>query len=191
MCHFITATLPVEADLNRSEEIFKAHRLSFRQTENESVREYLEKGDLYILTTKGMCDCGTVLASQCSDDEGSDEIDVQKSKDRALEKLKAKGWSASKIARWQKEQDLSAEREKMQDRRAHENSLTRVEDWVNFIHDLLSSKATKRIGILVHEYSGGLDKRIKILGKQCVSLKDLTPKLLVEMREDVMYDFIL
>lgn len=44
-------------------EIFSRHKLRFKEIENESVREHLEPGDLYILTTQGMCDCGTVLGS--------------------------------------------------------------------------------------------------------------------------------
>jgi hypothetical protein len=190
MCRFITATLPNDADLKKSEEIFNRHHLRFEKIENESVREHLEKDDFYILTTKGMCDCGTVLASGSSDSYRSDEANFQKLKDKSIEKLKAKGWSDTKIKRWQKEQELSAEKEKRQEEQAHENAMTRADDWMDFIQDILNSKMTKRIGILVHEYSGGIDNRIKILGKQPVPLKKLTPKFLVEMSEDVIYDFV-
>jgi len=191
MCCFITATLPRDADLKKSEEIFKHHHLSFRMIENESVSEHLEKGDFYILTTKGMCDCGTVLASQSSDDYWSDNSNFQKFKDKSVEKLKTRGWSDAKIRRWQNEQDLYAEKEKRQEAEAHESAMTRVDDWINFIQAILNSKATKRIGILVHQYKGGIANKMKILGKQTVSLNKLTPKALVEMKEDVVYDFVL
>jgi hypothetical protein len=190
MCHFITATLPKDADLKSAEQIFKLHHLGFKEIENLSVFEHLEKGDIYILTTKGMCDCGTVLASNNPENHQSDEIQAQKYKDRTIEKLKAKGWSDTKIRRWQKETELNKEKETRVSEQAHENSLALVDDWINFIRDILNSKATKRVGILVHEYSGGLDNRIKILGKEKVELKNLTPNLLVEMREDVIYDFV-
>jgi hypothetical protein len=190
MCHFITATLPHDSDLRKSEEIFKQYHLKFEKVENESVGEHLEKGDFYILTTKGICDCGTILASQNPEKYRFDETQVQKFKDKAIEKLKSKGWSDTKISRWQKEQDLSAEKVKRQEEQAHEYSMTRTDDWINFIRALLSSKATTRIGILVHEYRGGIDNRIKILGKQTVPLEKLSPKFLVEMSEDVIYDFV-
>lgn len=191
MCHFITATLPKDTDLKKSEQIFKSHHLGFKEIENLSVAEHLEKGDIYILTTTGMCDCGTVLASQNTDSHSVDKTQVQKYKDKAIEKLKAKGWSDAKIRRWQKENGLNAEKQKLEEEQAHKYAMTRTDDWINFIQDLLNSKATKRIGILVHQYSGGLDNQIKILGKEKVELKNLTPKFLVELSEDVIYDFVL
>lgn len=189
MCHFITATLPKDADLKKSKEIFKSHHLGFKEIENVSVREHLEKDDIYVLTTTGMCDCGTVLASQ-DKSYWSDDSNFQKYKDKSVEKLKAKGWSNAKIRRWQKEVELNAEKDKREEEQAHKYSMTRAEDWLNFIQELLNSKSTKRIGILVHHYSGGLDNRIKILGKEKIELKNLTPQFLVEMSEDVIYDFV-
>lgn len=191
MCHFITATLPKDADLKRAEQIFKSHHLGFREIENLSVAEHLEKDDFYILTSTGMCDCGTVLASHNPENYQFDKTQVQKYKDKAIEKLKAKGWSDAKIRRWQRENELYGEKQKREEEQAHEYSMTRTDDWINFIQDILTSKATKRVGILVHQYSGGLDNRIKILGKEKVELKNLTPKFLVEMSEDVIYDFVL
>lgn len=191
MCHFITATLPHDADLKMSQEIFKRHHRAFDLIENESVREHLEKGDFYILTTKGMCDCGTILASQSPDDDLPDAATIQKYKDRAVNDLRAKGWSETKIRRWQKEQELNAERKKRDEEMSSEDSLTHADDWLNFIRDILVSKAAKRIGILVHQYKGGLDNRIKISGKQTVPSKNLTGEFLIEMREDVIYDFVL
>jgi len=190
MCHFITATLPKDADLKSSKEIFKLHHLGFKEIENTSVREHLEKDDFYILTTKGMCDCGTVLASQ---DGGyqSDDSNSQKYKDREVEKLKKKGWSDTKIRRWLNEFEINAEKGQREEEQSHQYSLTRSEDWLNFIQEIINSKSTKRIGILVHNYSGGLDNRIKILGKETIKLKNLTPQFLVEMSEDVIYDFVL
>ena len=189
MCHFITVTLPKDADLKRSKEIFKLHHLGFKEIENASVREYLETDDIYILTTTGMCDCGTVLASQKND--SFDDFDFQKYLEKSIEKLKAKGWSDAKILRWKKEADLNAEKSKREEEQSQEYSVKRAEDWTNFIDEILNSKSTKRIGILIHEYSGGLDNRIKILGKETIKLKNLTPQFLVEMREDVIYDFVI
>jgi len=191
MCHFITATLPKDADLEKSAEVFNAYQLRFKEMENESVREHLEKGDYYIFTTKGICDCGTVLASQDPKNYQPDETDAPEYIDKVIEKLRAKGWSDAKISRWQKESELNDEKTKREEAQTHEQAMTSAEDWVNFIQDILSSKATKRIGILVHEYKGSLDSRIEILGKETVPLKKLGPKFLVEMHEDVIYDFVL
>ena len=159
MCYFITATLPKDADLSKSAEVFNAYHLNFKEIENESVRKHLENGDFYIFTTNGICDCGTVLASQ----------------------------GAGKY----QPSELNDEKIKRDEAQTHEHSMMSVEDWINFIHDILGSKATKRIGILVHEYKESLDSKIKILGKITVPLEKLTIKFLVEMSEDVIYDFTL
>lgn len=189
MCHFITVTLPKDADLKKSHEIFKQHHLRFEQIENQSVREHLEKDDIYILTTQGMCDCGTVLASQNRDDYLPDN-NVQKYVDESIKKLKSKGWSDAKILRWQKEAEVNAEKNKREEEKSHEYATIRADDWANFIKNLLNSKATKRIGILIHYYSSGIENRIRILGKETVPVKKLMPEFLVEMSEDVIYDFV-
>lgn len=190
MCHFITATLPKDADLKKSKEIFKSHHLRFKEIENVSVREHLEKGDFYILTTKRMCDCGTDLASQ-KESYLLDNANFQRHNDKSIEKLKAKGWSEAKIQRWQKEIKLDAEKDRREEELSHGYSTKRAEDWTKFIQEILASKAAKRIGILVHQYSGRLDNQIKILDKETIKIKNLTPQFLVEMNEDVIYDFTL
>src|SRR5215204_2934353 len=111
MCHFITATLPGDVDRKQAAEIFARHKLSFEEIENESVRRHLKPGDVYILTTSGHCDCGTVLGSQFRAPEPTAEQKEQ-SQRRDLEKLKKKGWSQSKIDRWFKEAELAADKEK-------------------------------------------------------------------------------
>jgi hypothetical protein len=70
--------------------------------------------------------------------------------------------------------------------------MTRAEDWVDFIQEILISKTAERIGLLVHQYRGGIEtEEIEILDRQAVPLKKLTPQFLIELREDVIYDFVL
>jgi len=142
MCHFITAILPSNIDVNKAGEIFARHKLRFEQIENESVREHLEPGDLYILTTKGMCDGGTVLGSEYrEEDRSSDE--KEKFRRQTVEKLKKKGWSETKIDRWFKEAALTEEKENRSKELQHESSITLVSDWVEFIKNVLGSKTAK------------------------------------------------
>lgn len=189
MCHFITATLPGETDRKKAVEIFARHKLSFKEIENESVRCHLEPGDIYILTTSGHCDCGTVLASQYRDPEQTAE-QKELFRNRDIEKLKKKGWSKAKIDRWLKEAELTADKEARGEELAHEYGVRFASDWVAFIEDIFSSKVASRVGLLVHSYSGGLGARIPIDGKKQVSLKELNENVLLRMSEDVIYEFV-
>ena len=189
MCHFITATLPAKTDVKRAADIFARHKLRFETIENETVRKHLEVGDLYILTTTGHCDCGTVLGSQYREPEPTSEQKEQFRK-RDIEKLKKKGWSQSKIDRWIKEAELTEEKEKRSVELAHEYGVRFASDWVAFIQDILNSRVADRIGLLVHSYSGGLGARIPIAGKKQVNLKELNENVLLQMSEDVIYEFV-
>lgn len=189
MCHFITATLPGEIDPKKAVEIFARHKLGFKEIENESVRHHLEPGDIYILTTSGHCDCGTVLGSQYRDPELTDE-QKESFRKRDIEKLKKKGWSQAKIDRWLKEAELTADKEKRGEELEHEYGVRFASDWVAFIGDILSSKVASRVGLLVHSYSGGLGARIPIAGKKQVNLKELNENVLLRMSEDVIYEFV-
>lgn len=187
MCHFITAALPKEADVTIAQQIFEQHKLGFKEIENQSVSQYLDKGDLYILTTRGMCDCGTLLASGHTENEAFNRLRYE---EESVKKFKSKGWSDTKIRRWLNEAELTRQKQEQKEELAHETALTAVDDWLNFIRDILSSGATNRVGLLVHLYDGGLGSRIKIIGKGRIPVSKLTAEFLVNMREDVIYDFV-
>ena len=189
MCHFITATLPGDADQKQVAEIFARHKLNFEEIENESVRQFLNPGDIYILTTSGHCDCGTVLGSRYREPEPTAE-EKAKFRKRDIEKLQKKGWSQTKIDRWLKEAELTADKEKRGEELAHEYGVRFALDWVAFIRDILNLKAADRIGLLVHSYNGGLSARIPIGGKKQVNLNELNENVLLEMSEDVIYEFV-
>lgn len=189
MCHFITAILPGNTDSRKAAEIFAQHKLGFEEIENESVRKFLESGDLYILTTSGHCDCGTVLGSQYREPERT-AAQKEEFRNQEIAKLKKKGWSESKIKRWLREAELTAEKEKRERELAHEHGVRLASDWVSFIRDVLSSKVANRVGLLVHDYSGGLSSRIPINGKMQIGVDELSEDVLLEMSEDVIYEFL-
>lgn len=190
MCHFITATLPSGIDVKKAEDIFAKHKLRFEVIENESVREHLNAGDFYILTTQGMCDCGTVLGSEYREEPlASDE--KEKFRRQTIEKFKKKGWSQTKIDRWFNEAVLTEEKENRSRELQHESAVSFVSDWIAFIKDMLGSKVTPKIGLLLHMYDGALYGRFTIVGKKRVSLKELNESILLQMAEDVIYEFVL
>jgi hypothetical protein len=63
--------------------------------------------------------------------------------------------------------------------------------WVKFITAVLKSGHTRKIGLLLHLYHGGIgSERINIHGREIVKLDEISPKRLMEMNEDVVYEFV-
>ena len=95
MCHYITASLPHYVDTDSIAPIFESHKLGFDLISNPHVSAQLEAGDLYLLTTRAHCDCGTALGS-LNVSTARDDLSYE----RELKKFRKQGWSEAKINRW-------------------------------------------------------------------------------------------
>ena len=166
--------------------LFEAHNLSFKEITNPHVSSQLDVGDIYILTTSSHCDCGTALGilNRSGDSESV-------SYDREAKKLRKQGWSEARIQRWLEQKEQTKEKH-LQENEAHAKTGTPdAAHWVAFITTVLKSGNTRKIGLLLHMYHGGTEsERIKILGKESIKLKELSPGRLREMKEDVAYEFV-
>ena len=187
VCHFITAALPKNADLSLSREIFHRHKLGFELIENPSVQETLAEGDHYILTTSGMCDCGTILGSEFREPLPSAE-EMEKYARATVDKLRKKGWSEAKIQRWLNEAELNKEKERRGKEAGHYYNVGQASGWLEFITDFLNSKAAPRLSLLLHYYSGPLSERILLHRKETISLPHLNAASLLSMEEDVIHE---
>ena len=152
MCHFVTATLPEGIDQSQVAAIFERHKLGFKELANPHIATQIRPGELYLLTTKGHCDCGTVLGSL--DRSGASE---PLNYDREIEKRRQQGWSQTKIQRWLEEKDRAREKSLLEYKTHTRAGNLQAEEWVAFIRDLLQSGQTKRVGLLLHLYRGGLE----------------------------------
>ena len=66
-----------------------------------------------------------------------------------------------------------------------------IDAWVDFLQTVLRSGAASRVGVLVHFYSGTLTgERISIIRRDEVALPELTPRLLLTMDDDVLYELL-
>jgi hypothetical protein len=186
VCHFITAILPCNARRQQAATIFEAHKPGFREISNPHLLSFLEAGDKYILTTRKHCDCGTVPGSlNQPDDSGAVNFE------REIGKFRKQGWSEAKIKRWLNQKAEMKEKAEREVKQKAEASLTEADYWIRFITDLLGSGCTDRIGLLLHWYSGGIEsERIKITGKEKMKLANLTPMLVMTVKEDVIYEFV-
>lgn len=181
MCHYVTAVLPESADLEALGAIAAAHGRQFRPLANPSIERRLLEGERYFLTTLGHCDCGTAFGARNAP-AGRRRLDPAAETTR----LRAKGWSEAKIARALSQKAGAASRAKAA-RAARDRSAST--DWVRFVHDVLSSKATPYVGLLLHWYSGALSTRIELAGREAVPGAAVAESVLLDAKEDVLYVF--
>ncbi len=68
-------------------------------------------------------------------------------------------------------------------------NLEGVSSWLAFIAAVLGSGKTSQLGLLVHMYSGPLDSRFELAGREVVRATQVTGEFLGHMKEDVLYVF--
>ena len=178
MCHYITAVLPADANREALAVIAEKYQRKLEPIDNSGVAAKLRPGERYFLTTWAHCDCGTALGAL-----GSEEAKLRKRKtaaDAEGERLKKKGWGASKIARWRAQKDEHLAKP------LHSPQPT---EWTAFIRESLASGYTSAIGLLIHFYSGPVTARLELKGRQAFTAAEVTDEVLGRMQEDVLYDF--
>lgn len=183
MCHYITATLPAGADSEAAARIADRFSRAWEPVTNASLVAQLRPGEQYFCTTRAHCDCGTALGSAKSIERNASTLR------RKAERMKHKGWGPRKIERWLDEKQKGwARRQSKQEARLDE-SLGEVRSWESLLRDMLSEPSLDYVGLLLHWYSGGLDEKIALSGKESVGLAALTPEFLARLEEDVLYRF--
>ena len=111
---------------------------------NPSVRKVLRDGEHQYLTTRGHCDCGTVLAPRY-DTPGRYEDTLAK----AAVRMKRKGWSEPKIAR-------AIEDQRKADARPDGGGGDSIELWNAVLRELGEQLKVPCAGLLVRFYSGDI-----------------------------------
>jgi len=186
MCHYITATLPDSVNLDLVAPIFESHKLGFELIANRRITEQIKPKASYILTTRGQCDCGTVLGS-LNHSDNSEGVSFE----HELNKFRERGWREAKIQRWIERKERTKERHLREDEARAKADHRSADQWIGFISDLLKSGYTSRIGLLLHWYHGSVEsEQIQIQGKEKVKLAELSPEQLMRMKEDVLYEFV-
>jgi len=161
--------------------------MGFDPISNPHVLTHLESGDLYVLTTRGHCDCGTALGSL----SGS-FADDDPTYHRELKKFRKQGWSEAKINRWLEQKEETKEKHQREKDAQFKGSFRELNEWIGLITDLLKTGHTRRMSLLLHMYHGGLEsEEIAILGKERVKLSETTSELLTSIKEDVLYEFVI
>ncbi len=186
MCHYITATLPPGADVERVRNIAKQFHLAWKPIELGRVVSKLKSGETYYLTTAGHCDCGTVLG--CLSNDRTKPSNDHK---REIAKLRRKGWSQTKIDRWLHEKELATAKAERKDAQTARERQAEADDWIAFLGTVFSSGASASLGVLLHWCTGPIaGSNIELAERKIVAVSSLTPDDLLRMEEDCLYEFL-
>lgn len=139
---------------------------------NESLAKVLRGGERAFLTSAGGCDCGTVLGAPMGPSE--DEMETDRTKQR--EKLRRKGWSAAKIARWFESVDHAESRPRAK--------LDSFALWSAALADVMKTFQLRSVGLFVHQYEGAIDAEVVSASRRdCHSRADIV-ECLQSLKED-------
>lgn len=182
MCFYITATLPNDTKIESLKEILDTYNMVFSPVNNNSIKPQLYPKELYLRATKDYCDCDTSLGLLNRSNEYQKLLNSKK-----VKALRKKKWTQNQINEWiqeklkkipQSQKKSITEAEKQQD----------IERWRDFILNMI--KSVKRIGFLKHWYEGSIENEdIVIKRKEKVKIKDLSIDYLLNIEEDVLYEF--
>jgi hypothetical protein len=143
MCHFITLVAPTD-DAAAVSGVMERHGRAASPIDNPSVRAALNDRERQYLTTRGHCDCGTVLAPR---HDTPDAFEEKLAKEVA--RMRRKGWSETKIAR-------AIEDRRKADARPDGGGSDSIEMWNAVLHDLGKKLKLPYVGLLVRFYSGAI-----------------------------------
>lgn len=143
MCHFITLIVPTD-DAAAVRLVMERHGRAANPIDNPSIRKVLRDGEHQYLTTRGNCDCGTVLAPR---HDSPDAFEERLAREKA--RMRRKGWSEAKVAR-------AIEDKRKTDAKPDAGGSDSIELWNAALHDLLNELSIPYAGLLVRLYSGAI-----------------------------------
>lgn len=168
MCQFNIILTKKDTDSKIIEKLLKANGFGYLEINNKSIVSQVTGFQKIIVSTKGHCDCGSILGIERS--PSSQIIDIEKER----KKLKKKKWTDSKIDRYLTDK-LKSQTNK--DENSELGNSTEEQQWMKLINQLIDAKI--KIGLLHHQFNGDLTeeklelRNCKIFKRNELSIEDL------------------
>lgn len=177
MCIYITMILPQGADLPAIQSLARAMGRELQPQPNASLARQIAPGEAAYTITGRSCDCDTSL--------GYGKAREAKAFDRgkAAEKLRARGWSAAKIARSLAEKADHLDSDRAQ---AVAVQLADVQRWQRLLEAILGDRHSPHVGLLLHMYRGTLDEDIVVRSRAPL---DVSVDALLGLAQDAIHEF--
>jgi len=184
MCDYILGVVPREAELVRCRAIARAAHRNFEPVANAHLLAQLDPGDrLFYVGSRSTCDCGTALGLLYKGGHGPRSDDIE----RQAARLRKRGWSEAKVARWRYSKQVAATPDLAEEERTLRVHEPMIDTWVDLLNEMLAS-STPRFGLLVHWGNGGCD-RFEIEERREFSMRFLQRRSLLEMPHDTLFSF--
>ena len=184
MCYYITATLPKDTKIDSLKPILGKFDMEFSILKNANITSQLRPDEIYLRATKSYCDCNTSLGSLSITPEYFKMLKSQK-----IRELRKKRWTDEQIHLWILEK-INNKKPKGHDNLTPVEKDIEINNWINFITNVLSKNKLNRVGLLKHWYSKGLsDEEFLIKNTERISLKELNSGILLNFEDDVLYEF--
>ena len=155
MCTFNTLLLPASAPLEAINEIAREtlHQ-TFVLQGNASIEAAVAAASSYV--KHGNCDCGSELwKASRPQDSGPSE--------RELNKLRADGWSQTKIDRWLAQRTANQVKREAEYERKHGGTPVHAAQWAGFVRRVLEERLAPWVGLFTHVYRGAIaTERIEV-----------------------------
>ena len=205
MCLFITVLLPKDADMGELAPLIEKYGLDLYAYESGGPLSKLRPNDIcYSPRLHPHCDCGTDLGKAKHHEQYVEHMReyVQREKDKrnaiASEGKKSTLWSRvrQRFSKRDNEFDLFE---------IYEEDLKRIDEgekwpngwerddldiWMGFLREVLASDNTDHVGIVIGWVSGADTLPEKVTRVQRVLLDELKEDVLLNMEEDVLYEFL-
>lgn len=185
MCTYVYVTLPKDTDLAPVQAALKPFRFEFSENRSQSPRE-LQGTHLTGRITQAQCDCGTVVgmgADRVEKEEG-DRIHDQ---NQYIDKLRRKGWSEAKIARWKTQTEANLSYTHAQHHLECESRMDEAEKWANALRAVASFIGDRPVG-LYHYWAGG--RRATVRETREYRINQLTGETIINASERVHHVFV-
>jgi len=173
MCHLITVVIALRAEADvRALAVAHGLRLVAFRPPTAGLRD----GEHQYATCPGQCDCGTPLGATRRSRGGRDDDEHQRAK------LSKKGWGAAKIDRWLAQVDASRKKKQAN----HDSRTKSCEAWCDFIVAALDARIGT-FGLMLHWSDGS---PLEVVRRVSVDRAALSPAVLAEIEENVLYDLL-
>jgi hypothetical protein len=156
MCQFNIILTEKDTNSTVIEKLLNKNGFGYSEIKNESINSQTKELQTIIVSTKGHCDCGSILGTDQS--KSAQTFNIEKER----KKLKKKKWTDSKIERYLA--DKLKSQAKNEENKELGNS-AEEDRWMKLINQLIDERI--KFGILHHQFSGSLDE-------EKIEFKDIT-----------------
>ncbi len=176
MCQFNLLITDKKLEVDELKNLVDEIGFLFREINNDSLTRQIGKDKRIILTTKGNCDCGSIIGFNYQ--SSTDETNIEKERKR----LTKKKWSESKINRYV---ENKIKEQSKKDKESESVQKQEEGNWIELANQLINKQI--EFGIYYQQFGGLIeDEIIKLRGNSYKTIDELKNGELRNLKESRM-----